>query len=190
MKKTGRFKIWGGLLLAVCCVCLIFAWGYHHQKEEVPVADSNMAVYPQLNLEELTERADVIVVGKVSRIKERETRKLQTYGDVALTEKTEVMEYSVIPAVIDVTEVVKGEIQGSTYTYYQDGDVLKEGETVLLFASETAEGWGYQSVFPVVNDKVVLNSAAEGYFDLQKNGANTDSEIAYDMFIRKLKEWI
>ena len=116
------------------------------------------ALYPELNLEELSIRAEYIISGKVTDVKNTELREIQTYEDIEMTVPTEVIEYPVTPVTVAVEEAIKGDVE-NVFTFYQDGGItdtyiqlpdgekLETGDEVIIFASESKEGWGQRSVF-------------------------------------------
>ncbi len=151
------------------------------EKKELPVVEST-ALYEEFTLPSLTEKATYVIQAKVMEV-----------GDTLMKEKafsltedpkeaTEIISYPVTPITLKVNNVMKGEdiAAGDTFVYYEDGGrtpdyiqlrdgfLMEEGMDIILFLDKEGYCWGYQSMFPVVNDQVLLNEVALDYVNPDK----------------------
>lgn len=147
------------------------AFGNHLAKRERPILEST-ALYPDLTMQELTDKAHSILYARVENVGDT-----YMYGAaVSLTEDFEeaadTVSYPVTPITLVTIHVLKGEPEEGYFTYFEmggitsdyirrpDGYAMEEGMEVILFLNEEGFGWGAQSIFPVVDGQVILTDRA------------------------------
>ena len=168
-------------IIVVCiavCITAIFGYSYGKNKDggELPIYES-MAVYPDFSMPDLTEKASTIVSATVVSIEDSYLEEIP----VSLTENpkeiSEVLYNPVTPVILEIETYLKGNDMANTLTYYEEGGItstyiqlpdgfaMEEGMEVILFLNEKGRSWGEQSIFPVVNNNVILNEMALDYVD-------------------------
>lgn len=160
-------------ILAVLAIffLVIGLWGYKQYKT-LPVVYCT-SIYPDYSVQELVAEAEHIVYGTVEAIEPTQMREVlvSTTLDSSKTEDT--LYYPVTPVIISVENPVKGSVSdkivyyeesGVTETYIQkpEGYQMEQGMDVILFLNESGYGWGSQSVYPVIDNQVILHEKAIG----------------------------
>ncbi len=175
MKKKISFII---VICLIVCIAVIFGYLYGESKDrsDLPVYE-NTTVYPEFSMPELAEKASIIVNATVVNIGDTYMEEIP----VSLTENpdeiSEALYNPVTPVTLEVETYLKGNDTADTLMYYEEGGItptyiqlpdgfaMKEGMEVVLFLNEKGHSWGAQSIFPVVDNKVILNEMALDYID-------------------------
>lgn len=172
MKKNILFTgIFTGILM------IAFYAGYKvtmHADKNLPVYE-NTSSYPEYSFAELVDESDVIISAEVINVGDSFMKSVP----VSLTENpddaTEELSYPVTPVTLRVNTSIKGQMTSDEFVYYEDGGItdtyivetagytMEEGYSVLLFLNDAGYGWGQQSIYPIVDDSVILNDAAIDY---------------------------
>lgn len=168
-------------IIAVCIVVCItavvgYSYGVNKDSGDLPIYES-MAVYPEFSMPDLTEQSSTIVNATVVSIGDTYLEEIP----VSLTEDpdefSEVLYNSITPVTLEIETCIKGNDSISTLTYYEEGGItpsyiqlpdgfaMEEGMEVILFLNESGYSWGAQSIFPVVDNEVILNKMALDYVD-------------------------
>ncbi|OUP80048.1 hypothetical protein B5F07_21300 [Lachnoclostridium sp. An169] len=153
---------WSKAILALIVILVIFGIGSCIFTKwyigQLPVNPSTPD-YPEMTLEELAERSEYIVYGKVQKVKDRDLPAV--LRDLLGTGDGEEPSIPVTPVEIQVEQMLKGERESNRIIYYQDGGIrdgsmilpsgfpLEKGDQIIVFLDENGEGYGYRSEFPV-----------------------------------------
>lgn len=168
-----------GSLLIVCCTLFLtaatgYAIGLKNNQENLPVYE-NTSVYPAFSLPELTDTATFIVEAEVVEIGDTFMKEIPLSLTENPEEATESLGYPVTPITLAIHSSIKGDNIGNEFIYYEeggmtstyiqlpDGYAMEEGMNVILFLNPNGYCWGAQSIFPVVDENVILNSTAIEY---------------------------
>lgn len=166
------------------CICLMICvaailghfYGKSNSRTELPVCES-MAIYPEFSMSELVETANTIVNAKVVAVGDTYMEEIAVSLTENPNEASEFIYIPITPITLDVETSLKGnetidtliyyEEGGTTSTYIQlpDGYGMQEGMEVILFLNDKGHSWGEQSIFPVVENEVILNETALKYLD-------------------------
>ena len=180
MNKNKRIVIICGLL-----ICLTAIGGFLYGKEQrrqqikdLPVIE-NMATYPAYTLAQLTDEATYIVEATVSRVKDSKMEKVDAYYIDESGKKVDCPSYfPITPVVLEVKQVIKGEMISKRMTYYEEGGAtethielppgiaMREGMELIFFLNEKGYGLGGgQGLFPVYGDKVKVTNVLTEYLE-------------------------
>lgn len=157
----------------------------YHAYKPLPVIYST-STYPDYNLAKLVEESENIVYGKFVEIGATQMREVFVSATLEPSKVEDVLYYPVTPVTISVENAVKGnassnivyyEESGVTDTYIQkpEGYQLVQGMDVILFLNESGYGWGGQSVYPVIEDQVILQEKV-----LKEIPSNKINSISFD----------
>lgn len=157
------------LFTLIIFLSVIGLWGYNKNKS-LPVIYST-STYPDYSMGELVNESDNIVYGKVVEIGKTQMQEVSVSTTLDPTKVEDVLYYPITPITISIEDSVKGdnsstiiyyEESGATSTYIQrpDGYQMEQGMEVVLFLNESGYGWGSQSVYPVIDDQVILQEKA------------------------------
>lgn len=138
--------------------------------------------YQEFTIPFLTDKAIYIMQAKVMEVGDT----LEKEMAVSLTENPkeamETISCPITPITLKVEDVMKGKdiAAGDTFIYYEDGGrtsdyiqlpdgfFMEEGMDIILFLNKEGYCFGYQSMFPVINDQVLLNEMALDYVNSDK----------------------
>ena len=165
------------ICMAICITAILgYSYGKSNGKTELPVYES-MAIYPEFSMPELTERASTIVSATVVNIGDTYIEEIPVSVTENPNEVSEVLYNPITPITLEVESSLKGNVTMNTITYYEEGGItstyiqlpdgytMEEGMEVILFLNEEGYSWGAQSIFPIVDNEVILNKMALEYLD-------------------------
>ena len=144
--------------------------------DDLPVYEST-SVYPEFTLSTLTDTASYILKAEVVEVGDSFLKEISASLTENPEDATEMISYPVTPVTLKVDNAVKGHMRDDEFTYYEEGGItstyiqlpdgyaMEEGMEIILFLNQNGYGWGAQSIFPIIEDKVVLNETAWDYFD-------------------------
>ena len=175
MRKKISFII--TICIAVCVAAIMGnIYGKYKKEKELPVCES-MAIYPQFSMPELVETSSTIVNATVVEVGD-------TYMDeiaVSLTEDpseaSEVIYNPITPITLEIETSLKGSEEDFTITYYEEGGTtptyiqlpdgykMEEGMEIIIFLNDKGYSWGAQSIFPVIENEVILNETALNHLE-------------------------
>ncbi|MBA4688853.1 MAG: hypothetical protein H2184_17130 [Candidatus Galacturonibacter soehngenii] len=155
--------------LVAIALSAIVIWAYNEYKP-LPVVYCT-STYPDYSVKELAIESENIVYGKVVSIAPTQMHEVRVSTTLDPTKVEDVLYYPVTPVTISIKDSIKGdelskiiyfEESGVTDTYIQkaQGYQMSQGMEVVLFLNEEGYGWGSQSVYPVIDDQVVLQDKA------------------------------
>ncbi len=173
-------KIAGVIICLVVCLTAVagYVYGKNRNSEDLPVYE-NTTLYPEFSFPELSEKASCIVNANVIAVGETILKEIPVSLTENPDEATEVLYSPITPITLEVLADLKGD-NSKTITYYEDGGItpsyiqlpsgyaMEEGMEVIIFLNAKGYGWGAQSIFPVLDDSVILNKAALDYIDSEK----------------------
>lgn len=168
-----------GSMLIICCALLLtavagYTTGLKNNQENLPVYEST-SVYPAFSLPELTDTATFIVEAEVVEIGDTIMKEIPVSLTENPEEATESISYPITPITLAINSSIKGDNIGNELIYYEDGGItstyiqfpdgyaMEEGMEVILFLNPNGYCWGAQSIFPVVDKNVILNTMAIEY---------------------------
>lgn len=151
------------------------------EEKELPVVKS-IVDYQEFTIPSLTDKATYIMQAKVMEVGDTLEKEIAVSLTENPKEATETISCPITPITLKVEHVMKGEdiAAGDTFIYYEDGGrtpdyiqlpdgfLMEEGMDIILFLDKEGYCWGYQSMFPVVNDQVLLNEVALDYVNPDK----------------------
>lgn len=144
--------------------------------KNLPVVEST-TIYPEFDMPSLTNTATYIVRAKVENVGDTILKELPVSLTENPEESTETISYPVTPITLHITDFIKGNTDNQTLIYYEDGGTtssyiqlpngysLDNDMDIILFLNEDGYCWGEQSMFPVIDNKVILNEMAVTYID-------------------------
>ena len=197
MIKSKKIAIICGVLICATAIGGFF-YGKEQKRQQIkdlPVIE-NMATYPAYTLEQLTDEATYIVEATVSKVKDSRMEKVDAYYIDEAGKKVDCPSYfPITPIVLEVKQVIKGEMSSKRITYYEEGGVtetqielppgiaMREGMELIFFLNENGYGLGGgQGLFPVYGDAVKVTSVLAEYVDgLLVKTINSD-EIKSDIW--------
>lgn len=163
--------------IAVCITAVVgYSYGVNKDSGDLPIYES-MAVYPEFSMPDLTEQSSTIVNATVVSIGDTYLEEIPVSLTEDLDEFSEVLYNPITPVTLEIETCIKGNDSISTLTYYEEGGItpsyiqlpdgfaMEEGMEVILFLNESGYSWGAQSIFPVVDNEVILNKMALDYVD-------------------------
>lgn len=175
MKKKISFII--VICMVICVTALLgYSYGKRDDSSNLPVYES-MAVYPEFSMPELTEKASIIVNATVVNVGDTYIEEIPVSITENSNEASEVLYNPITPITLEVETYLKGDKITNTLTYYEEGGItptyiqlpngyaMEEGMEVILFLNEEGCSWGAQSIFPIVDNEVILNEMALDYLD-------------------------
>ncbi len=189
MRKEVKILVVGCALVAAAIAGRIV--GTHSSEKELPVFES-MALYPDLTMQELTNRAPNILHAKVEKVENTYMYEVAVSLTDNFEEASDTVSYPVTPVTLKVIDVLKGEPEKEYFTYIEMGGItpdfiqqpngyaMEEGMEVILFLNEEGFGWGEQSIFPVIDGQVILTNRAlkdvggELVSDIETESINTN----------------
>lgn len=171
-------RIYIVIVFLLACIAAVTA-GYLYKKNNITehIVYGNTADYPKLSLKQLTNMASYIVNAKVADIGETVNHKVSVSltGNQDDTEKD--LYTPVTPVTLEIQAALKGKCNSGRIVYYEyggvtesyvqapDGYSMEKGMEVILFLNNDGFNWGAQSIFPVNDNYVILNSMALEYID-------------------------
>lgn len=187
MKKKIMIPI--SICLAICVAAILGNfYGKRNSRAELPVFES-MAIYPEFSISELVDISNTIVNATVVAVGDTYMEKI----DVSLTENpneaSEIVYVPITPITLEVETNLKGNETADTLIYYEEGGTtstyiqlpagyaMEEGMEVILFLNDKGYSWGEQSIFPVVENEVILNKTALNFLDDSDVSVINTSEI-------------
>lgn len=191
MRKKVRNIIIAGVLFCIAAIS-----GYIYKKnsmlKELPVYEST-AMYPELTLPQLADKASYIVNAKVINVGDT----INNEVPVSLTgnpdDIAETLYTPVTPVTLEIISKLKGQINTDKITYYEDGGItpsyvqlpdgyaMEEGMEVIIFLNDAGHCWGAQSIFPVAGNSVILNNIALEYVDSKDISVINKDNIKQDI---------
>lgn len=157
-----------GLTFLLTMVLAAYA-GVHKKQVQMPVRDCT-AIYPDYSFSELVEKSDFIVCAEVTGIGETFMKPVDvSFSTDSEDGYDETLYYPVTPVFLRIRDTMKGnsgeeliyfEEGGTapTYTQLPSGYKMEAEMNVILFLNGDGYGWGEQSIYPIIDNKVVLNS--------------------------------
>lgn len=149
------------------------------ESNEIPILEST-AVYPKFTIPSITDEAAYIIQAKVIEKGDTVMKEMTVSFTENPNEATETISYPITPITLKVEDVIKGELSEDIFVYYEDGGktseyiqlpdgfFMEEGMDIILFLNKEGYCWGSQSMFPIINDQVLLNEMALDYVNSDK----------------------
>lgn len=158
------------IVALVVIVLFVIGTCVYNEYKPLPVVYCT-STYPDFSVKELAIESEYIVYGKVVSIAPTQMHKVRVSTTLDSTKEEDILSYPVTPVTISIKDSIKGdelgkivyyEESGVTDTYIQkaQGYQMLQGMEVVLFLNEEGCGWGGQSVYPIIDNQVILQEKA------------------------------
>lgn len=153
-----------GAILAITLVVHIFS-----KKSDLPII-YYASSYPEYSLEELVSTSENIVIGVVELVGDTIMEKMEVSTSLDPSEVDDTIYYPMTPVTVRIEDTLKG-TESKEIIYYEEGGItdtyiqlptgykMTEGIEVILFLNQDGYGWGNQSIYPIVDNQVLLQES-------------------------------